>query len=387
MYKLLALLSMVMLSGCVATQGGMQDYLVTNQHLPTDQKIAYLEQQNPSDGFSSNGPCNTLLECSIYTNDIELAEWLLARWEDQYRMHMIVRDKVYYDDEYYKVRYTINAPIKFGLNDEDAVKFIRLMKQHRIASDVCGYGNLSPITNAYINNYPKTLALLLADHKVTSNGKADLTSTTECKFPIDALKVQYVPSWDSAPGLLEMAMMYYDGSPEKSQMFTTILDNGSDIETVSNHRDTRCYKYSRSSALAYSACENNEKSYKFLTKYYTKTDRLSLDDKQKIFAHAQEVVNNTPSVSDLKKEADEDERIKAQKWNDYRSELAAARSQLEEEVRQNANKKKTAQTTLLSNGENTQAALENEVRNRIHAQNSSSDGTIVITAEKMGVAD
>lgn len=343
MKKPLTVLSFFLLSGCVSTQGDVQDYLVTNADLPAKQKINHLKENVPSDGYDASGPCNTLLECAVYTKDIELAEWLFTRWEEEMLMHMIVRERTYYDGEYYKIRYTINSPMRFGLSDDDTEKFIRLMKQHRIDSDVCGYGNYSPITIAYINNYPKTFALLLADHKITPKGKADLASPTSCKFPIEALEKQNVESWQYDSGLLEMAMNHYDGSPEKSKMFAALLDNGNDVERVTDFRMTRCYKYAGSSALAYSVCQNNEKAYNFLLNYYKQTDRLSSAQKEQIFAHAQDVIKNTPSAAELQRKSEEAKLASENAWRKHEAQRAAEWDKFKSEARRNSQKRATTQ--------------------------------------------
>lgn len=70
MKKPFAVLSFFLLSGCVSTQGDVQDYLVTNADLPTKQKINHLKENVPSDGYDASGPCKTLLECAVYTKDI-----------------------------------------------------------------------------------------------------------------------------------------------------------------------------------------------------------------------------------------------------------------------------------------------------------------------------
>lgn len=329
---------MGLLFGCASTH----QYIVENSALPTEQKVSYLTEKMTKDELDSNRVCKTLLECAVYTNDIELAKWMFTTWEkDQW--HSIIRDYIHDEDGYIKLRYVINSPMRYGLSDEDAVQFINLMKENHFSTDVCGYGYNSPITTAYINNYPKTFSVLLDDHKVTSEGKTDLIARIDCEFPIEALDRQWMSSWDYDPGLLMVAISRYDGSHEKSLMFKMLLDAGADIQQVTTFRETRCNKYAGSSALAYAACQKNKKAFNFLVAYYNNTDRLDPAQRSELFAYAKEVINKTPSASELQQKAEDKARAQQEKWDKYQAELRAAYAELRHEATLNTQRKAAMQ--------------------------------------------
>ncbi|MFT5719698.1 MAG: hypothetical protein ACI9T7_003913 [Oleiphilaceae bacterium] len=315
--SLLIMMLMGLLFGCASTH----KYIVENSALPTEQKISFLKEHMTNDEYDPNSICKTLLECAVYTNDIELAEWMFTHWKG--KLHSIVRDYTLEEGEQIKLRYVINSPMQFGLSDEDAVQFTRLMQDNRFSTDICGYGYQSPMTTAYINNYPKTFSILLDDRKSTPEGKADLVDRIRCKFPIEALDKQWMPDWDYDPSLLMVAINQYDGSQVKSLMFKMLLDAGADIQQVTTFRNTRCNKYAGSSALAYAACRKNKKAFYFLVHYYNNTERLDPTQRSELFAYSKEIIRKTPSASELQQKAESKARAEQKKWEKYRNELQA----------------------------------------------------------------
>ncbi|MGF1761733.1 hypothetical protein L4D76_28335, partial [Photobacterium sagamiensis] len=84
-------------------------------------------------------------------------------------------------------------------------------------------------------------------------------------------------------------------------------------------------------------------AYNFLLNYYKQTDRLSSAQKEQIFAHAQDVIKNTPSAAELQRKSEEAKLASENAWRKHEAQRAAEWDKLKSEARRNSQKRATTQ--------------------------------------------
>ncbi|MGR5148058.1 hypothetical protein ACQKP8_16115 [Photobacterium alginatilyticum] len=340
-HKLLTLACLTLLSGCQSTH---QKIIESNQSNAVDKEI--IKQSINLDEYKSSGPCRTLLECAVYTNDIELAAWMLNKWDSEHTIAALVREYVYEEDgEHPKLRYIIDAPLRYNLSDEDAAKFLAVMTKHRMSTTQCGLGYHSPLAAAYLKDYPLSFDVILKHRIEYSRGKYKITDGYRCQnYPID-IKKETPREWFYEPSAFSFALEHYDGSPQKAQMLTLLLDESEDILPVISSGDSRCSKYTGSSALAFSICKDYTQAASFLMDYYRNTDRLTYKQKKEVFNTAKTLLANTPSATELERRESEKKRHAKEEWERFIAAQDARLQATKEEAERNSRIKQAAHKT------------------------------------------
>ncbi|MFL0839714.1 hypothetical protein [Vibrio parahaemolyticus] len=342
-----------LLVGCQSTH---QQIIDSHQTNAVDKKN--IKESIKRDEYQSSGPCRTLLECAIYTKDIELATWMLEKWESE--RSMLVRQYVYKEDgEHQKIRYLIDAPLRYDLSDEEAASFLKLMTQHGISTNQCGLGYQTPLAEAYLKDYPLSYEVILKARKQRWR-TYDTSEGYSCEYyPID-ITTNTPREWLDRPSAFFFAVEHYDGSPQKRQMFTLMLNESSNILPQAPRGD-RCGNYTGSSPLAYSICRGYNETATFLASYYQNTDKLTREQKKDIFSMARSLLENTPSEAELAKQQKEKadrERKELQRFTDELNEYEQA---IREKAERNTRRKKAASKASEYNQSSVPPAFETTI--------------------------
>lgn len=266
------LLSMV--SGCASRQLPV-DYVQSNKHLPTEEKIAYItsfKSLTPGSKVAStlswddsNDYCNTLLDCAIYTKDYQLAKWLIENLDTFY-----VRKStglLSNDFEYY----SIASPLVHNLSDDEASLFLSLMLDNGFKPNRCSHSVTTPLNLAIDKGYIKSARTLL-EHNASY-------SATKCKSTVihDGMNGNKTVQ-RTVEGALAHAILNADETkPVTYEMISLLLDYKDDFTVPSNYYP-QC-DYASSSTTLYAYCVNKYQIERHIIDYYRSTDRI--DDKRR----------------------------------------------------------------------------------------------------------
>ncbi|WED24416.1 hypothetical protein L3Q72_16185 [Vibrio sp. JC009] len=331
-----ALACSALLAGCQSTH---QQIAGSNQTNVADKEN--IQQSVRRDEYKSSGPCRTLLECAVYKKDLGLATRMLEKWDFERTMSALVRKYVYKEEgEHQKLRFVIDAPLRFDLSDEEAASFLNLMTKHRISTNQCGLGYQTPLAAAYLKNYPLSYEVILKQ-RIQYWRSYDITESYSCKYyPIDITR-KTPREWLYRPGAFYFAIEHFDASPQKTQMLTLLLDESNNIlpETSGGGR---CEHYAGSSALAYSICKGYNQAASFMADYYRNTEKLTYEQKKDVFNKAKAVLANTPSEAELTKREKEKAEKERQEWDRFMAEQNARVIAIREKAERNTLKKKAA---------------------------------------------
>ncbi|QDF75796.1 MULTISPECIES: hypothetical protein [Shewanella] len=260
--------------GCSSRQHPV-DYIQSNQHVQTDEKIAYLTSfRSLSRGNTSaylysrddsNDYCNTLLDCAIYTRDYSLAKWLLESLDNFYvRKSMGLFEN---DLEYYPIA----SPLVHDLSDEEASQFLAMMLDKGFSPNRCSQSITTPLILAIDKGYLKSARILL-EHKASYR-------VTECKSTVISDGMNGMKTVQrSVEGPLAYAILTADETnPVTYQMITLLLDYKEDFTRPSNYRSICNHDYS--SVTLYAYCAKKYQVEQHIADYYRNTDRV--DDRKR----------------------------------------------------------------------------------------------------------
>lgn len=291
------------LVGCAT----LHDELVDNPKLTTVQRVERLAAKSNSDVFDTdNETCKSLLECAVYLNDYELADWIINN--TQHPQYYIAGDWNY-------KHHVIYAPLRSNLSDAEASKYLKLFLSHGFKPSVCDYGSLRPITFAFKKGYIESFKVLLSGSDELLNGEskqqlthcADSGPYTDYLFTLDISKdsrreLTYDAYWKSRKdSLLSTIIRVYDKSkPHQAEMLFLLLEAMNSPEKIYNyHTRYRCANYSGNSALAYANCKSKNDVVNLLTAYYMSTNKLSESDRKNVFRRADSLIKRTLSEAEL----------------------------------------------------------------------------------------
>jgi len=316
---LIFIISLIQLTGCVSKQ----NFLVENANIPTSEKIAHLGGENASFSYAAdhdayNDKCQTLVECAIYTNDYELAEWLIEKGATR-------KSYILEDDYRYKYRHVINAPLRFSSSDEEANKYLKLLLDNGYDSNICGYGYYSPINLAYKLGYTKSFTTLLGNLERTKDGWTNVNKYISCDVPHQEDNIDVNLKWVSESAIMDFAIDMFDkDKPQQLDMIALLLEVSDKPTSVNADSSYRCGKYAYGSALFYAKCRGKYEVYDLLAKYYLTTERLTNKQKKAVFERAERLEREAPSAADLAKHNAEIRKRNREYEQNLRSQMDAA---------------------------------------------------------------